>query len=29
MIKVRLSDEASLSKLLDHAAYEKQCADES
>ena len=27
MIKVRLSDEASLSKLLDHAAYEKQCAD--
>ena len=29
MMKVRLSDEASLSKLLDHAAYEKQCADES
>ena len=29
IIKVRLSDEASLSKLLDHAAYEKQCADES
>ena len=29
MIKVRLSDEASLSNLLDHAAYEKQCADES
>lgn len=29
MIKVRLSDESSLSKLLDHAAYEKQCADES
>ena len=29
MIKVRLSDEASLSKLFDHAAYEKQCADES
>mgnify|MGYP003303819059 FL=1 len=29
MIKVRLSDEASLSKLMDHAAYEKQCADES
>ena len=29
MIKDRLSDEASLSKLLDHAAYEKQCADES
>ena len=29
MIKVRLSDEASLSKLLNHAAYEKQCADES
>ena len=29
MIKVRLSDEASLSKLMDHAAYEQQCADES
>ena len=29
MIKVRLSDEASLAKLMDHAAYEKQCADES
>ena len=29
LINVRLSDEASLSKLLDHAAYEKQCADES
>ena len=29
MIKFRLSDEASLSKLEDHAAYEKQCADES
>ena len=29
MIKVRLSDEASLSKLMDHTAYEKQCADES
>ena len=29
MIKVRLSDEASLAKLMDHVAYEKQCADES
>ena len=29
MIKVRLSDEASLSNLMDYAAYEEQCADES
>jgi glycine cleavage system H protein len=29
MIKVRLSDEASLGRLLDHAAYEKQCAEAS
>jgi glycine cleavage system H protein len=28
MIKVALSDEASLSKLMDAAAYEKQCAAE-
>jgi glycine cleavage system H protein len=29
IIKVRLSDEATLSKLLNHAAYQKQCAGES
>lgn len=28
MIKVALSDESSLKKLLDAAAYEKQCASE-
>ena len=28
MIKVALSDEASLSKLMDAAAYDKQCAEE-
>jgi glycine cleavage system H protein len=28
MIKVALSDEASLKKLMDSAAYEKQCAAE-
>jgi glycine cleavage system H protein len=28
MIKVALSDEASLSKLMDAAAYERQCAAE-
>jgi glycine cleavage system H protein len=28
MIKVALSDEASLKKLMDAAAYEKQCAAE-
>jgi glycine cleavage system H protein len=28
MIKVALSDEAELKKLLDHAAYQKQCAAE-
>jgi glycine cleavage system H protein len=26
--KIRISDEASLSKLMDHKAYEKQCAEE-
>ena len=29
MIKVRLSDDAALERLLDHAAYEKQCAEAS
>lgn len=28
IIKVRLSDETALSNLMDHAAYEKQCAAE-
>jgi hypothetical protein len=27
MIKVALSDEADLKKLMNKAAYEKQCAD--
>lgn len=27
IMKVRISDEAALSKLLDHATYEKQCAE--
>lgn len=27
VIKVRLADTASLGKLLDYAAYQKQCAD--
>jgi glycine cleavage system H protein len=26
--KIKISDEAGLSKLLDHAAYEKQCKEE-
>ena len=26
--KIRISDEAGLSKLLDHAAYQKQCQEE-
>ena len=26
--KIKLSDEAGLSKLLDHAAYQKQCNEE-
>jgi len=29
MIRVRLSDDAALERLLDHAAYEKQCAEAS
>ena len=28
IMKVRLSDETALGKLLDHAAYQKQCAEE-
>ena len=28
MIKVAISDEAALKKLMDAAAYEKQCAEE-
>lgn len=28
LIKVRLAGEAGLDELLDHAAYEKQCAEE-
>ena len=28
IIKVKLSDESALSKLMDHAAYTKQCAEE-
>jgi glycine cleavage system H protein len=28
IIKVRVSDDAGLNKLMDHAAYEKQCAAE-
>ncbi len=28
IIKVKLSDESSLAKLLDYAAYQKQCAEE-
>lgn len=26
--KIRISDESNLAKLLDHAAYQKQCAEE-
>jgi glycine cleavage system H protein len=26
--KIRISDEAGLAKLMDHKAYEKQCAEE-
>jgi glycine cleavage system H protein len=29
IIKVRLADEAALSKLLNYSAYQKQCAAES
>ena len=28
ILKVKLSDESSLGKLLDYAAYQKQCAEE-
>ncbi|MBI2478380.1 MAG: glycine cleavage system protein GcvH [Planctomycetia bacterium] len=28
ILRVKLSDESSLSKLLDYAAYQKQCAEE-
>ncbi|MGE0606186.1 MAG: glycine cleavage system protein GcvH [Pirellulales bacterium] len=28
VVKIRLSDEADLKNLLDHKAYEKQCAEE-
>jgi glycine cleavage system H protein len=29
LIRLRLADDADLSELLDHAAYQKQCAEES
>ena len=28
IVKIRLSDESGLGKLLDYAAYQKQCAEE-
>jgi glycine cleavage system H protein len=28
ILKVRITDEAALNKLLDHAAYQKQCEEE-
>jgi glycine cleavage system H protein len=28
LIKVKVTDEASLAKLMDYAAYQKQCAEE-
>ena len=28
IVKVRISDEAALGNLLDHTAYQKQCAEE-
>jgi glycine cleavage system H protein len=28
IMKVKLTDESSLEKLLDHASYEKQCSEE-
>ena len=28
IVKVRISDEAGLSKLMDYTAYQKQCAEE-
>ncbi len=27
LIKIKISDESGLAKLLDHAAYQKQCAE--
>jgi glycine cleavage system H protein len=29
MVKIRITDEAALADLMDHAAYEKQCAEAS
>lgn len=28
IVKIKLSDEAALAKLMNHAAYQKQCAEE-
>lgn len=28
LVKVRITDESALSKLMDYAAYQKQCAEE-
>lgn len=28
IVKIRITDETGLSKLMDHAAYQKQCAEE-
>jgi glycine cleavage system H protein len=28
LVKIRISDESGLAKLLDYAAYQKQCAEE-
>jgi len=28
IVKIKVSDEASLDKLMDHAAYQKQCEEE-
>ena len=28
IVKIRLTDETGLSELMDHAAYQKQCAEE-
>ena len=28
LVKIKISDDAGLGELLDHAAYEKQCAEE-
>jgi hypothetical protein len=27
-VKIRISDEAALGELLDHAAYQRQCQEE-